>query len=81
MPDTHPPNILFILADDWGWGDVDQHPDLVARMSERVLAWQATLPEGPFDPTAGSNAYLGPGRPIPQFPNSQSPVLWRTDVE
>ena len=40
----------------------DQHPDRVARMSAQVLAWQATLPEGPIDPTAGSNAYPWPGR-------------------
>jgi arylsulfatase A-like enzyme len=40
----------------------DKHPDLVTQMSERVLAWQATLPEGPIDPTAGSNAYPWPGR-------------------
>jgi N-acetylgalactosamine-6-sulfatase len=40
----------------------DDRPDLVARLSERVLAWQATLPEGPIDPTAGSNAYPWPGR-------------------
>jgi arylsulfatase A-like enzyme len=38
------------------------HPALVAQMSERVLAWQTTLPEGPLDPTAGSNAYPWPGR-------------------
>jgi N-acetylgalactosamine-6-sulfatase len=40
----------------------DQHPDRVAQMSAQVLAWQATLPEGPIDPTAGSNAYPWPGR-------------------
>jgi N-acetylgalactosamine-6-sulfatase len=39
-----------------------RHPDLVAQLSEQVLSWQATLPEGPIDPTAGSNAYPWPGR-------------------
>jgi N-acetylgalactosamine-6-sulfatase len=40
----------------------DEHPDLVARLSEQVLAWQATLPEGPVDAEAGSNAYPWPSR-------------------
>jgi N-acetylgalactosamine-6-sulfatase len=40
----------------------DEHPELVAELSRRVLAWQATLPEGPTDPTAGSNDYPWPGR-------------------
>jgi hypothetical protein len=39
----------------------DQHPDMVAALSERVLAWQAALPEGPIEPEAGSNAYPWPG--------------------
>ncbi len=29
-------------------------------MSPRLLAWQATLPKGPMDPDAGSNAYPWP---------------------
>ena len=40
----------------------DQHPELVRRLSEQVLAWQTTLPDGPVHPTAGSNAYPWPGR-------------------
>lgn len=35
-------------------------PDIVKDLSEMVLAWQATLPEGPIDPNAGSNAYPWP---------------------
>lgn len=35
-------------------------PDIVKDLSEMVLAWQATLPEGPVDPNAGSNAYPWP---------------------
>ncbi len=34
---------------------------LVKQMSEQVLDWQATLPEGPIDDEAGSNAYPWPG--------------------
>jgi N-acetylgalactosamine-6-sulfatase len=42
----------------------DEHPDLVRDLSERVLAWQATLPDGPVDADAGSNAYPWPGRTV-----------------
>jgi len=37
-----------------------QNPEIVARLSERVLAWQKTLPAGPIEPVAGSNAYPWP---------------------
>ena len=36
-------------------------PERVAQMADRVLAWQDTLPEGPIDANAGSNAYPWPG--------------------
>ena len=36
-------------------------PERVAEMADRVLAWQDTLPEGPIDDNAGSNAYPWPG--------------------
>ena len=39
----------------------DHLPDRVAQMADRVLAWQDTLPEGPVDSDAGSNAYPWPG--------------------
>jgi N-acetylgalactosamine-6-sulfatase len=39
----------------------EQHPDVVTELGEQVLAWQATLPEGPVDRSAGSNAYPWPG--------------------
>lgn len=38
----------------------DRYPEVVKRLSERVLAWQATLPEGPVEEVAGSNAYPWP---------------------
>jgi N-acetylgalactosamine-6-sulfatase len=37
-----------------------KHPDIVKRLSKQVLTWQATLPEGPVLPNAGSNAYRWP---------------------
>jgi len=38
----------------------DQHPDIVKKLSERLLKWQKTLPAGPIDREAGSNAYPWP---------------------
>lgn len=38
------------------------HPEVVKTLSEKLLAWQKTLPEGPADKSAGSNAYRWPGR-------------------
>ena len=39
----------------------EKHPDIVQRMSEKLLAWQATLPPGPKDPGAGKMDYPMPG--------------------
>jgi len=38
----------------------DQHPEIVRKLSEKLLKWQATLPPGPVENTAGSNAYPWP---------------------
>ena len=38
----------------------EKHPDIVKRLSARVEAWAATLPEGPIHPAAGYNAYPWP---------------------
>jgi hypothetical protein len=38
------------------------HPEVVAPLYERVVHWQSTLPAGPVDVDAGSNAYPWPGR-------------------
>jgi N-acetylgalactosamine-6-sulfatase len=35
-------------------------PETVARLSEKALAWQKTLPAGPLDPGAGTNTYRWP---------------------
>lgn len=37
------------------------NPDVVERLARRVLDWQATLPKGPLDPTAGKNDCSWPG--------------------
>lgn len=38
----------------------DEHPGVVKRLSEKVLAWQQELPKGPVEKVAGSNAYPWP---------------------
>ncbi|MCU0918144.1 MAG: sulfatase-like hydrolase/transferase [Planctomycetes bacterium] len=37
-----------------------QNPDVVERLARQVLAWQKTLPAGPIEAVAGSNAYPWP---------------------
>ncbi|MBM3876773.1 MAG: N-acetylgalactosamine-6-sulfatase [Verrucomicrobia bacterium] len=43
----------------------DKHPEVVARLSDKVLAWKKELPEGPIDPGAGKNDYPWPGKSAP----------------
>jgi N-acetylgalactosamine-6-sulfatase len=38
----------------------DRHPETVKELSRKVLAWQKTLPPGPVEDVAGSNAYPWP---------------------
>jgi arylsulfatase A-like enzyme len=40
----------------------EKHPEFVQRLSEKVLAWHKTLPEGPTDPGAGQMTYPYPGK-------------------
>jgi arylsulfatase A-like enzyme len=40
----------------------EKHTDVVARLSERVLAWQKELPSGPTDPGVGQMSYPWPGK-------------------
>ena len=37
------------------------NPDIVKKLSKKVLAWQKTLPPGPVETTAGKDEYLWPG--------------------
>jgi N-acetylgalactosamine-6-sulfatase len=39
---------------------VEAQPQVVEFMSQRLLAWQKTLPEGPVDPLSGRNNYPWP---------------------
>lgn len=36
------------------------NPDVVERLAKQALAWQATLPKGPIEPSAGKNDYPWP---------------------
>jgi len=38
----------------------DNHPDVVSRLADKLLAWDAELPEAPVEPEAGNNAYPWP---------------------
>jgi hypothetical protein len=50
-----------------------QHADVVARLSEKVLAWHAQLPTGPVDPGVGRNDYPWPGTaPTAETPANQA---------
>jgi hypothetical protein len=37
----------------------DKHPDVVERLSKKVMAWQKTLPPGPVTDRPGSAEYPG----------------------
>lgn len=39
-----------------------KYPDLVARLSAKVLAWHQELPPGPIDQGAGKQDYAWPGQ-------------------
>ena len=38
----------------------EQHPEIVERLAEELLAWQQTLPAGPVEKSAGKNDYPWP---------------------
>jgi N-acetylgalactosamine-6-sulfatase len=42
-----------------------KHPDVVQRLSQELLAWNKTLPDGPIDPSAGQANYPWPGKAAP----------------
>jgi N-acetylgalactosamine-6-sulfatase len=48
----------------------DKHPDIVERLSAKLLAWNQSLPEGPSDPEAGQARYAWPGKATPTAPRS-----------
>jgi len=60
-PDRSRVELYDILRDPTELDNLaEQHPDIVKKLSQQVLKWQKTLPPGPIDQTAGSNAYPWP---------------------
>jgi len=61
-PDRSRIELINIPQDPMELSNRAEHmPELVGQMADKVLAWQDTLPEGPIDENAGSNAYPWPG--------------------
>jgi len=46
----------------------DRRPEVVARLAEKLLAWQKTLPKGPISPMAGKKPYRWPRPKTPAAP-------------
>ncbi|MDO8540620.1 MAG: sulfatase-like hydrolase/transferase [Opitutaceae bacterium] len=62
-PDRSRVELYDIPRDPMQVGNVaSAHPDIVARLSAKILAWQKDLPPGPLDATAGRNDYPWPGK-------------------
>lgn len=61
-PDRSRTELYDIVRDPMEVDNVaGQHTDVVARLSDRVLAWRKTLPSGPVDAGAGEIGYPWPG--------------------
>jgi N-acetylgalactosamine-6-sulfatase len=70
-PDRSRVELYDIPADPSELNNVAEgHPDLVDRLAQAALAWQATLPKGPIEPAAGKNNYPWPGK----GPRTNTPV-------
>ncbi len=60
-PDRSRVELYEILRDPTELDNLaDQNPEIVAKLSEKLLEWQKTLPPGPIEAAAGSNAYPWP---------------------
>lgn len=70
-PDGSRVELYDIPADSMQIGNAaERHPETVSRLRKKLLAWKATLPEGPTDPGAGDDRYPWPGRLRPGQPAS-----------
>jgi hypothetical protein len=50
----------------------EKHPEIVQQLSDRLLVWNTTLPEGPTDPGAGQANYSWPGKGVAAAGNSRA---------
>ena len=63
-PDKSRVELYDIPADPTELNNVaEHHADIVERLSKAAIEWQATLPKGPSDPSAGKMSYPWPGTP------------------
>lgn len=68
-PDRSRVELYDILKDPTQLDNLaSQHPEVVERLAEKVLAWQKTLPPGPIEPAAGKADYRWPGQVKPPSP-------------
>lgn len=73
---------LYDVERDPGESDnvADGHADVVARLSERALAWQRTLPPGPIESAAGRNDYAWPQEgAVPKAAAERGPMFAKSD--
>ncbi len=62
-PDRSRLELYDLKADPTQLNNVaEKHPELVARLSDKVLAWKKELPSGPTDPGVGQMHYPWPGQ-------------------
>ncbi len=62
-PDRSRIELYDLPRDPMQAGNVaDKHPEVVARLAEKVLAWHRQMPPGPADANVGGNDYPWPGR-------------------
>jgi N-acetylgalactosamine-6-sulfatase len=75
---------LYDVARDPGEQDnvAAGHADVVARLGERVLAWQRTLPPGPVEASAGRNEYPWPQEgAVTKQAAERGPLFERSDAD
>ncbi|MCC7495472.1 MAG: sulfatase-like hydrolase/transferase [Fimbriimonadaceae bacterium] len=60
-PDRSRVELYDLKANQAEWDNLaEHHPERVEALAAQALAWQQTLPAGPLDPGAGSNAWPWP---------------------
>jgi arylsulfatase A-like enzyme len=68
-PDRSRVELYDVPRDPAQLNNIASHrPDVVARLGEKVLAWQKSLPAGPIEATAGKADYPWPGQAPPLRP-------------
>lgn len=72
-PDRSRVELYNLPEDPTQWNNRQaQHPEIVERLAEKVLAWQKMLPAGLIEPAAGKADYPWPGQAKSARPKVQS---------